>query len=58
MPPAVLDLASVVCPDGRYTSTVNGVRVRSDGLHFTPQGVRQIIAPWLQPQLATLAGVT
>jgi hypothetical protein len=55
--PVVLDLRSVVCPDGRYTSTVDGLRVRSDGLHFTPEGVREVIAPWLLPRLLTLAGV-
>jgi hypothetical protein len=54
--PAILNLNSVVCPGGRYTSTVDGLRVRSDGLHFTPDGVRKVIAPWLLPQLLTLAG--
>ncbi len=53
--PTILDLNRVVCPDGRFTWSVAGVRVRSDGLHFTPAGVRQIIAPWLLPQLAALA---
>ncbi|AEV85834.1 Putative O-acetyltransferase [Actinoplanes sp. SE50] len=51
----VLDLNAVVCPDGRYTATVHGLRVRSDGLHFTPAGVQQVIAPWLLPRLAALA---
>src|SRR5436190_3026945 len=53
--PAVLDLNRVVCPDGRFTWDVGGVRVRSDGLHFTPAGVQRVIAPWLLPRLATLA---
>jgi hypothetical protein len=56
--PTVLDLLAVVCPDGHYSATVGGLRVRSDGLHFTPQGVRQVIAPWLLPQLVTLTGST
>jgi peptidoglycan/LPS O-acetylase OafA/YrhL len=51
----VLDLNALVCPQGTFTWTVGGVRVRSDGLHFTPQGVQRVIAPWLLPQLATLA---
>jgi hypothetical protein len=51
----VLDLQRVVCPDGRFTWDVGGVRVRSDGLHFTPDGVQQVIAPWLLPQLARIA---
>jgi peptidoglycan/LPS O-acetylase OafA/YrhL len=51
----ILDLNKLVCPNGTFTWTVNGIRVRSDGLHFTPAGVQRIIAPWLLPQLATLA---
>jgi peptidoglycan/LPS O-acetylase OafA/YrhL len=51
----VLDLNKLVCPDGRYTASINGLQVRSDGLHFTPQGVRQLIAPWLMPQLTAIA---
>jgi hypothetical protein len=51
----VLDLNKVVCPGGTFTWSVNGLRVRSDGLHFTPAGVQRLIAPWLLPQLATLA---
>jgi hypothetical protein len=56
----VLDLNKVVCPGGAFTWTVGGIRVRSDGLHFTPAGVQRIIAPWLLPQLDALAvnGVT
>jgi hypothetical protein len=53
--PAVLDLNRVVCPGGQFTWSVSGVRVRSDGLHFTPAGVQRIIAPWLLPRLTTLA---
>ncbi|TML20951.1 MAG: acyltransferase, partial [Actinobacteria bacterium] len=51
----VLDLNKLVCPGGAFTWTVNGLRVRSDGLHFTSDGVQRLIAPWLLPQLATLA---
>jgi peptidoglycan/LPS O-acetylase OafA/YrhL len=51
----VLDLNAVVCPDGEFTWSIDGLRVRSDGLHFTPTGVQRIIAPWLLPQLATIA---
>jgi lysophospholipase L1-like esterase len=51
----LLDLNQLVCPDRRFTWTVGGIRVRSDGLHFTPQGVQRLIAPWLLPQLAVLA---
>ncbi|NJC84025.1 acyltransferase, partial [Planosporangium mesophilum] len=53
--PTVLDLNRVVCPDGAFAWSVGGLRVRSDGLHFTPEGVRQVIAPWLLPRLNRLA---
>jgi len=46
-----------VCPDGQFTWNVRGVRVRSDGLHYTPAGVRQVIAPWLLPRLTQVATV-
>ncbi|GIF76098.1 acyltransferase family protein [Asanoa siamensis] len=51
----VLDLKAMVCPGGRFTWDVGGVRIRSDGLHFTPEGVQQVIAPWLLPRLARIA---
>ncbi|GIF14975.1 acyltransferase family protein [Actinoplanes teichomyceticus] len=51
----VLDLNPVVCPGGRFTWRVGGVRVRGDGLHYTPAGVQRIIAPWLLPRLAAVA---
>jgi peptidoglycan/LPS O-acetylase OafA/YrhL len=49
---AVIDLNARVCPDGQFTWTAGGLRIRSDGLHFTEDGVREWIAPWLVPQLA------
>jgi peptidoglycan/LPS O-acetylase OafA/YrhL len=51
----VLDLNKLVCPAGRYTDSVGGLLVRSDGLHFTPAGVQQLIAPWLLPQVSSVA---
>jgi hypothetical protein len=53
--PTILDLNRVVCPEGAFTWSVGDVRVRSDGLHFTPEGVQQVIAPWLLPKLRRLA---
>lgn len=52
---SVIDLNARVCPDGEFTWSIEGLRIRSDGLHFTPDGVRRWIAPWLLPQLATMA---
>jgi peptidoglycan/LPS O-acetylase OafA/YrhL len=51
----VLDLNALVCPDGKFTWRVDGLRIRSDGLHYTPSGVQKIIAPWLLPKLAAIA---
>jgi peptidoglycan/LPS O-acetylase OafA/YrhL len=51
----LLDLNPVVCPDGKFTWKVGGLRIRSDGLHYTPAGVQRIIAPWLLPKLAAIA---
>jgi hypothetical protein len=53
--PTVLDLNRLVCPGGAFTWSIGDVRVRSDGLHFTPEGVQQVIAPWLLPRLNRLA---
>jgi peptidoglycan/LPS O-acetylase OafA/YrhL len=46
----VLDLSRKLCPNGTFTWTVDGVQVRSDGVHLTPQGV-QWLTPWLVRQL-------
>jgi peptidoglycan/LPS O-acetylase OafA/YrhL len=51
----VLDLNRLVCPDGEFTWSINGLRMRTDGLHFTERGVREVIAPWLLPQVAAIA---
>lgn len=46
----LVDLNRKACPNGHYTSTVDGVRIRKDGVHFTSAGARYL-APWLFPQL-------
>jgi peptidoglycan/LPS O-acetylase OafA/YrhL len=51
----VLDLNKRACPDGTFTWRIGNLRIRSDGLHFTPEGVQEWIAPWLVPQLASIA---
>jgi peptidoglycan/LPS O-acetylase OafA/YrhL len=50
----VADVNAVLGPDGRYTPTVAGVVVRSDGLHLTPAG-SALLARWLLPRVATVA---
>jgi peptidoglycan/LPS O-acetylase OafA/YrhL len=51
----VIDLKSRVCPNGVFTWNIGDMQIRSDGLHFTQEGVEQWIAPWLLPQLADVA---
>ncbi len=51
----VLDLNRRACPDGGFTWNAGNIRLRSDGLHFTPEGVQEWIGPWLMPQLGKLA---
>jgi peptidoglycan/LPS O-acetylase OafA/YrhL len=46
----VLDFGRKLCPNGTFTWTVDGVQVRSDGVHLTQQGVHWL-APWLVRQL-------
>lgn len=46
----VVDVGGWLSPGGRYTPTVNGVKVRSDGVHLTRQ-TGELLAPWLFPQL-------
>lgn len=54
----VVDVGGFLSPEGRYTATVGGVRVRSDGVHLTRE-TGELLAPWLFPQLQTvLAGPT
>jgi peptidoglycan/LPS O-acetylase OafA/YrhL len=52
----VLDLNHKLCPNGTFTWSVDGVQVRSDGIHLTPQGVRWL-APWLVRQLQHAARI-
>jgi hypothetical protein len=50
----LLDVASYLCPDGRYVDKINGVKVRRDGVHFTPEGAR-LLWRWLGPRLVDVA---
>ena len=46
----ILDLNKKLCPDGVYTAKVDGIKVRSDGVHLTPDGVKWL-TPWLEESL-------
>ena len=54
----ILDLNKLVCPGGKFTWSIGNIKIRSDGLHYTPAGVQRIIAPWLLPRLAQIATAT
>ncbi|AKK30824.1 acyltransferase family protein [Mycobacterium sp. EPa45] len=43
---SVLDLNKKLGPNGNYTNKINGVQVRSDGVHPTPNAVKWL-TPWL-----------
>ncbi|MEP6760043.1 MAG: acyltransferase family protein [Sporichthyaceae bacterium] len=51
----VVEFCARVSPGGQFTMTAGGVRVRTDGVHLTPEGVKSWIAPWLVPQLLAAA---
>jgi peptidoglycan/LPS O-acetylase OafA/YrhL len=51
----VADLNRLVCPEGEDTDvTIDGVRLREDGVHFTPEGA-DLVARWLAPQIIAAA---
>jgi hypothetical protein len=51
---SVVDLSSVVCPGGTFSSTYKGVTIRkSDGVHFTEQA-GLVLASALMPQIVSL----
>lgn len=53
----LVDLAGFVCPQGSCPSTLDGIELRSDGVHYTAEGAA-LVAEWLGPQLRPLAGRT
>lgn len=50
----VVDLDARVCPGGRYADTLDGVKMRTDGVHFTAAGAGQVWQ-WLAPELIKIA---
>lgn len=43
----ILDLNKKLSPDGVYTAKVDGIKVRSDGVHLTSEGVKWL-TPWIE----------
>ncbi|WP_307856961.1 acyltransferase family protein [Mycolicibacter acidiphilus] len=48
---SVIDLNKKLGPAGVYTAKVDGIKVRSDGIHLTPEGVRWLV-PWLEESIS------
>ncbi len=46
----LLDLNKKMCPNGYYTTKVDGIKMRSDGVHPTPEAV-EWLTPWLTDAL-------
>jgi peptidoglycan/LPS O-acetylase OafA/YrhL/lysophospholipase L1-like esterase len=49
----LVDLAGFLCPDGHPRDRIDGVTMRSDGIHFTAGGAT-IVSRWLAPRLEAL----
>jgi hypothetical protein len=47
---SLLDLNKKLCPNGYYTSKVDGIKMRIDGVHPTPEAVKWL-TPWLTDAL-------
>jgi hypothetical protein len=50
----LVEFGSHLCPEGHFTWQADGIQLRSDGVHLTPEGVRWLF-PWLLPQLEAAA---
>jgi len=52
---SLIDLARFICPNGKFEDLyIDGVRMRYDGVHFTPEG-SYVVARWLAPRIAAAA---
>jgi hypothetical protein len=49
----IFDVASQVCPGGKFVEKIDGVKIRSDGVHYTADGVR-FFWKWIMPALEDL----
>lgn len=46
----LIDLQAYICPDYDCPTEVEGIELRTDGVHYDPPGA-QFIGKWLEPQL-------
>ena len=54
---SLFDLDAHACPGGTYVPTIDGVPMRTDGVHFTLEGAR-LLWKWLGPAVLHLAPST
>jgi hypothetical protein len=52
----VLDVSDVLCPGGKFLEKLDGVTLRPDGVHLTPQSSALLWKTWLVPRLEQLLG--
>ena len=50
----LIDLNRYVSPGGKYAESIDGIRIRGDGVHFTIDGA-VYVSNWLVPQLEQVA---
>ena len=50
----LVDLNRFVSPGGKYAESIDGIRIRGDGVHFTFDGA-VYVSNWLAPQLEQVA---
>ena len=49
----LLDLSTFLCPNGKLRKQIDGEKVHTDGVHFSPAGAR-LFWNWLTPQIADM----
>jgi peptidoglycan/LPS O-acetylase OafA/YrhL len=52
---SVVDLNQLVSPAGEHTDVIDGIEMRGDGVHFTPEGA-DAVARWLAPEIVAVSG--
>jgi len=51
----LIDLNRYVSPGGKFTDTLNGIHIRADGVHFTPEKAKQVAEQFLGNQIVQAA---
>ncbi len=51
----IFDVASRLCPGGKFQDTIGGVKMRSDGVHYTVEGAK-VFWGWIMPTMYAAVG--